>query len=344
PVVLPQLGDSDPRLLPPPGWPAPEGPPDPNGPPGHPVWYAAPTTPDDALAGYGYTNPLQTPEREMFYYHHNPFKDVLVISDTDGELVLQQAFLPFGSPFVTEEKANFPTHPGFQGRSIDQESGLYYLNGSYYDAADAFWLNINAEQDDQPQYSSYLLDRGRPYSGQQLDATIAMAQDITLTPGDRTLDLEQAFGNDGGAFAESSFTLSGGVAAAAVEIATSEKAPKSGSKSGSNPSTERGKGGKGGGVVRNQGLLALRRQFQLTDFTEDTTEGQTVVAVNTPVNPIDAQKQRNRRFEIRPGDWDGMNIVGNRYVQLGPDVDRKTVRRYRRVVRELKMRFRTDRL
>ncbi|MEL7247890.1 MAG: SpvB/TcaC N-terminal domain-containing protein, partial [Bacteroidota bacterium] len=337
PVVLPQLGDSDPRLLPPPGWPAPEGPPDPNGPPGHPVWYAAPTTPDDALAGYGYTNPLQTPEREMFYYHHNPFNDVLLISDTDGELVLQQAFLPFGSPFVTEEKANFPTHPGFQGRSIDQESGLYYLNGSYYDSADAFWLNINAEQDDQPQFSSYLLDRGRPYAGQQLAATRAMAQGIVLTPGDRTLDLEQAFGNDGGAFAESSFTLSGGIAAAAVEIATSEKAPKSGSKSGSNPSTERGKGGKGGGVVRNQGLLALRRQFQRSELTDKTTTQELRrVSVNTPVAPIDVQKQRNRRFEIRPGDWDGMYMVGNRYVQLGPDVDRKTVRRYRRVVRELK--------
>ncbi len=345
PVVLPQLGDSDPQLLPPPGWPAPEGPPDPNGPPGHPVWYAAPTTPDDALAGYGYTNPLQTPEREMFYYHHNPFNDVFVISNTDGDLVLQQAFLPFGSPFVTEEKANFPTRPGFQGRSIDQESGLYYLNGSYYDAEDALWFNINAEQDDQVQFSSYLLDRGRPYAGQELDASVALAQSVVLTPGNRTLDLEQAFGNDGGVFTESSFTLSGGVAAAAVEIGTSEKSPKAGSKSGSHPSTERGKGGKGGGVVRNQGLLALRRQFQRTDLTSDNaTEASPTLSVNTAIDPIEARKQRNRRFEIRPGDWDGMQIVGNRYVQLGPDVDRRTVRRYRSVVRELKMRIRTDRL
>lgn len=345
-VVLPQLEDDDPRILPPPGWPAPEGPPDPNGPPGHPVWYAEPTTPENAVAGYGYTNPLRTPERELFYYHANPFQDVVLISDTDGEWVKQQAFTPFGDEFVAEDKTYIPSQQGFQGRSIDGETGLYYLNGSYYQADDALWLNFQAEQDERPQASPYLLNSGRPYQGNRLGELQAFTQEIKLHPGTESLDLTQAFGNDGGSFSEASFSLGSGPSAVAVEVATTEKSPKASNKSGASPSTQRGKGGKGGGVVRNQGLLALRRQFRRpeTQETEPTTANAEQPTPEPAEISIDAQRQRNRRFVIRPGDWDGMHIVGNRYVQLGPDVDARTVRRYRRVVRELKTRFRSDRL
>ena len=86
----------------------------------------------------------------------------------------------------------------------------------------------------------------------------------------------------------------------------------------------------------------MRRQFRGSEET-NTSDEQVAVTQEADLS-LAAQKQRNRRFVIRPGDWDGVYIVGNRYVQLGPDVDRRTVRRYRRVVRELKTRFRTDRL
>ena len=341
-VVLPQLEDDDPRILPPPGWPAPEGPPDPNGPPGHPVWYAEPASPANAVAGYGYTNPLRTPERELFYYHHNPFGDALVISDTDGELVLQQSFLPFGETFVAEAQAYFPSPQSYKGQSLDEESGLYYLDGSYYDSRDAMWLNIDAEQDDLPQRSSYLFRSGRLYDSSILDQMEQLTLRTPYSPGASTTDLTQSFGNDGGEFASDQFALGSGPSTEDVEVDAGEAKPKASKKSGAPPKTQRGKGGKGGGVVRNQGLLALRRQFRGSEET-NTSDEQVAVTQEADLS-LAAQKQRNRRFVIRPGDWDGVYIVGNRYVQLGPDVDRRTVRRYRRVVRELKTRFRTDRL
>lgn len=337
-TVLPQLENSDPLILPPPGWPAPAGPPDPSGPPGHPVWYAEPPSPATVEAGYGYTNPLQTPELELFYYHQNPQGDVVQISNNDGRIISQQTYLPFGDFLVTEGIENIPAWQAFRGRVYEEETGLYYLDGRYYDATSGLWLMVDQEQAAQ---SSYLYAQGRLYNQKTLKNTLRNVQDAIEVGELVAPEFNQSLANDGGDFVSGNFSFSGGPVGSDVAVSFAEDSPSSDKKR-ENPKTpdsaDAASGGEGG-VVQNKSLLALRRQFQqnVGDGEEQNN------ATPPPVATVPTQKQLNRRFVIRPGDYAGLRVVGNRYVPLGPDIDRKTVRRYRRVVKELKTRFRTDR-
>ncbi|WP_367388034.1 SpvB/TcaC N-terminal domain-containing protein [Lewinella sp. LCG006] len=336
--ILPQPENNDPRILPPPGWPAPAGPPDPNGPPGHPVWYAEPASPDNVEAGYGYTNPFRTPELELFYYHHNPQGDVVQVSNNDGQLIAQQTYLPYGDFLVAEGMEQLPVWQAFRGRVYEEETGLYYLDGRYYDARTGMWLMVNQEQATQ---SSYLYAQGRLYHQKTLKNTLLKVQDAEEIGELASPVIDQSLANDGGDFVSANFTFAGGPVGSDVTVSFADDSPSSGKKNGSAKTATSPEGGSGGegGVVRNKSLLALRRQFQQNRETGEKEN----TATPSPVATAPTQKQLNRRFVIRPGDYAGLRVVGNRYVPLGPDIDRKTVRRYRRVVKELKTRFRTDR-
>ncbi len=123
-VIWPQLDSSAVNLQPPPGWPKPHGRPDPNGPPGHPVWYEEPASPENAKAGYGYHNPLGTPEADLFYYHQTPFGGIRLVTDREGDWVAQGAFTPFGQVFQQELSAelNIPFQTFNQQRVFETPS------------------------------------------------------------------------------------------------------------------------------------------------------------------------------------------------------------------------------
>lgn len=339
-TILPQPEDTDPTILPPPGWPAPAGPPDPNGPPGHPVWYAEPVSPTSAAAGYGYTNPLRTPELELFYYHHNAFGDVVQTSNKDGQVVSQQAYLPFGEFLVTEGAEDTPVWQAFRDRVYEKETGLYYQDGRYFNPETALWLMPEKEQNDL--VSPYLYAQGQVFEQAFLNNTLQEVQAVQELSEEEPQS-DQSFANDGGAFISSGFRAPGGPALIKIEVATTDETPEAESKNGSSINKQNPKAGKTTGVVNNKGLLALRRQFQQASVEPEEQDQSKSPTSGKAASPSPSQKQLNRRFVIRPGEGGGLRVVGNRYVPLGPDVSKRTVRRYRRVVKELKTRFRTDR-
>ena len=344
-VFLPQLDASDPRVLPPLGWPAPEGPPDPSGPPGHPVWYAEPTSPANAEAGYGYTNPLRTPEVALFYYHYNPFQDLLQVTGTAGTVLEQWAYLPFGGVFATDETATASPYQAFRNYTLDAETDLYFSGTAYYDATDLLWLNFGPRADETPHRSPYLFGNGQAFPGSDWPDLLSWATENYQTMLDYAPTVSTLGLNEGGGFSEASYTITSGPQAGAVEVAAAEAKPKASAKTGTpgkvdskarrNPAS-----GSKNCVVGNQGLLALRRQFRFNGEPEKLTE-----ATDQPdTTPSAATKLKYRRFTIAPGDWDGVNVRGNRYFQFKPTPDTPVTKKNRRATVPPPARSRSDRL
>jgi uncharacterized protein RhaS with RHS repeats len=337
-VVLPQLDNSDPLIVPPPGWPAPVGPPDPAGPPGHPVWYAEPASPAAAEAGYGYSNPFQTPEVALYYYHYNPFQDLLQVSGTDGSLLEQWAYLPFGEVFVSDELSEPSLYQAYRNYGLDQETGLYFSGSNYYDPQDLLWLTLDDKTTTSPYRSPYLFGQGQSFPATDLPALKTWANDNTDAYFARVPELALRQENEGGSFSDASFTILAGPQAGTVDIAAAEEEPKANAKK-SNPKAGKKSGGKTG-VVRNQGLFALRRQFRpVTDPPQKAEE-----STSSTEQKVDAAtKRKHRQFTIRPGDWDGITIPGNRHFQFKPAIDEPVSKKHRRQANPRRVRFRLDR-
>jgi hypothetical protein len=91
------------------------------------------------------------------------------------------------------------------------------------------------------------------------------------------------------------------------------------------------------GLIRNKPLLALRELFQPNNADGKARETQETEATA-------AQRQANRKFTIRPGDWDGIQVPGNRYFRFRPDGTTSNVRKRHRRSNGLRVRFRMDRM
>ena len=82
--------------------------------------YAQPTLPN------GETN-------QTLYYHNNHIQSLSIITDSGGNLVLRNAFTPYGE-IITSKSTNPGAYQNsFGDGQYDQSSSLYYLNARYYD-------------------------------------------------------------------------------------------------------------------------------------------------------------------------------------------------------------------
>ncbi len=325
-VLLPQLPDSnDPRFTPPPGWPAPQGPPSPDGPPGHPVWYAAPLSPDNVGAGYGYVNPLNTPDTDQYFYHYDASGSPVLVTNPVARLQQAYTYQPYGDRWLTEKPENSIPYQAFQGLTYDSESALYFSGSNYYDPTDLLWLNPSFEEVDIQVQSPYVYRSARPL-GQANDMDLLASWAIFHHGllAEEGLTNASTLINAGGDFSTRIQEVSGGAQAAAVEVQAGETKPKakpkkglSSTESNSAPKATTVDGGSpSGGLVGNKDNLALRRQFRSTEEAGQASENAKKELKRNQQTRQSATKQRNRKFTIRPGDWDGINTPGDRRARV----------------------------
>ena len=146
----------------PPGWPRPIFP-DTTGAPGEPtlVDYEYP----DSIyveAGYGYSAVGASPELNQFFYHPDHLGSANYITDLSGAVRQHTEFMPFGESFVdhhiyTEEQPYL-----FNGKELDEETGLYYYGARYYDPKMSVWLGVDPKFAHYPGLSPYAFVENNP--------------------------------------------------------------------------------------------------------------------------------------------------------------------------------------
>jgi RHS repeat-associated protein len=72
-------------------------------------------------------------ERLLFFYHPDHLGSSSSITDASGEVYQHVQYFPFGETFVEERTGTRYTPYLYNGKELDEETGLYYYGARYYD-------------------------------------------------------------------------------------------------------------------------------------------------------------------------------------------------------------------
>ena len=157
-AVLTELGNHDV----PQGWiqtPHPNTTPGTN--PGPPVSWNDPSNPNDPQAGYGYI-PNDTTKEETFFYHSDHLGSTSYITDDHANITQYDAYLPYGELLVDEHSSSEDMPYKFNGKELDEETGLYYYGARYMDPKISMWLGVDPLMEKYTNVSGYVFCHSNP--------------------------------------------------------------------------------------------------------------------------------------------------------------------------------------
>ena len=128
----------------------------PGTPSGPPIQWGAPEDPDNAQPGYGYIPTDTTNIEDIFFYHSDHLGSTSYITDAKANITQFDAYLPYGELLVDEHSSSEDMPYKFNGKELDQETGLYYYGARYMNPVTSLWLNIDKLIERCPYRSSYI--------------------------------------------------------------------------------------------------------------------------------------------------------------------------------------------
>jgi YD repeat-containing protein len=347
PLPQPDYGDN-PLTQTPPGWPSPRGRPATDGPPGHPVWFEEPASSTNVVPGYGFNDPYDTPEGEWWVYHYDPLGQPVRVSDREGRLRQEQTYDPLGKPLFQSVPLGSAIGYGYTKEPLMTDRGMLLVGDRLYDTSTGQFDAPDGEGEQPYQWASDVLrwaDLPNTWlswlGGQQSHlegSTIVQDQSVAAAAG-------AAEEGSGGAPGATYAAVSIAAAPGGEKKKDGSSSDASGEDAGSQPSPrlrlgDSESGNKGAkGLVGNAKLRGFLNQFQREVDDNAKKDGPSP----RPQKTAQTRKQKlaNRRFQIKPGDWDGIDIPGNRAFTFRPDGTTASPRkRGRRRSNGLRVRFR----
>jgi RHS repeat-associated protein len=90
-------------------------------------------------------NTFETPDYEhlIFFYHPDHLGSTALVTDNDGNVVQSVAYIPYGEVFIEERNGTWNTPYLFNGKELDEETGLYYYGARYLNPTSGMWLSVD---------------------------------------------------------------------------------------------------------------------------------------------------------------------------------------------------------
>ena len=129
--------------------------------PGPPIIWSDPQNPEDAQPGYGYVAD-DTTEEETFFYHSDHLGSTSYITDDNGNITQYTAYLPYGELLVDEHSSSEDLPYKFNGKELDEETGLYYYGARYMQPVASVWYGVDPLAEKYPSLSAYVYCAGNP--------------------------------------------------------------------------------------------------------------------------------------------------------------------------------------
>ena len=129
--------------------------------PGPPIIWSDPQDPEDAQPGYGFI-PDETTDEETFFYHSDHLGSTSYITDQDGNVTQYTAYLPYGELLVDEHSSSEDLPYKFNGKELDEETGLYYYGARYLNPVSSIWYGTDPLMEKYPSLSAYVYCAGNP--------------------------------------------------------------------------------------------------------------------------------------------------------------------------------------
>ena len=88
---------------------------------------------------------FETPDYEhlIFFYHPDHLGSTALVTDNDGNVVQSVAYIPYGEVFIEERNGTWNTPYLFNGKELDEETGLYYYGARYLNPTNGMWLSVD---------------------------------------------------------------------------------------------------------------------------------------------------------------------------------------------------------
>ncbi|MFV0291571.1 MAG: RHS repeat domain-containing protein [Mangrovibacterium sp.] len=94
-------------------------------------------------------------EKLQYYYHPDHLGSASYITNLDGEVVQHIIYTPWGEVFCEERNNTWNTPFLFNGKELDEETGLYYYGARYYNPRVSLWYGVDPMFDKYPSMSPY---------------------------------------------------------------------------------------------------------------------------------------------------------------------------------------------
>ncbi len=97
----------------------------------------------------------EDPELYQYYYHADHLGSSSYITNLYGEVAQHVEYVPFGEVFIEERNNIWNTPYLFNGKELDEETGLYYYGARYYNPRVSQWLSVDPLAEKYPNRSPY---------------------------------------------------------------------------------------------------------------------------------------------------------------------------------------------
>ena len=114
--------------------------------------------PDDGNTTTG----VDKPDKFIYYYHPDHLGSSSYISNALGEVVQHIEYFAFGETFLEEHSNTDRTPYLFNGKELDEETGLYYYGARYYDPVTSVWQSVDPLAEKYPSISPYTYVANNP--------------------------------------------------------------------------------------------------------------------------------------------------------------------------------------
>ena len=100
----------------------------------------------------------------LYYYHRDHLGSSTAVSNDDGKLSQQIEYLPYGEVFLEKQMASNDYHSPykFNGKELDEETGLYYYGARYYNPRQSIWYATDQLELVCPNTSTYTYCKSNP--------------------------------------------------------------------------------------------------------------------------------------------------------------------------------------
>ena len=130
--------------------------------PGAPLAWGSPENPDDAVAGYGYVACDTSEVEETFYYHSDHLGSTSYITDQNANVTQYDAYLPYGELLVDEHSSSADLPYKFNGKELDEETGLYYYGARYMNPVTSMWYGVDPLAEKYVNIGAYIYCHNNP--------------------------------------------------------------------------------------------------------------------------------------------------------------------------------------
>ncbi len=117
-------------------------------------------------------------EKLQYYYHPDHLGSASYITNLDGEVVQHIEYVPFGEVFIEERNNTWNTPYLFNGKELDEETGLYMYGARYLNPRTGLWLSVDPLNEERIGLSPYQYCQNNPVM--LVDPTGLLDDDITV--------------------------------------------------------------------------------------------------------------------------------------------------------------------